>query len=475
MRYKSNLIYKINEIKKINSGISIRKILSMNTEVYIIYISQLTDKERLSNDIIKPILQYNKSIDDIDLIANSIIYIDDISIDNDENKVIDYILKGKSIIVTSNAEEYIIANTLKIAKRSIESPQIQNALKSPRDSFTENFETNLSLIRYRIKDSSLAIDNFTIGKRTKTNVAVVYLTDVTNPKYVNEVKKKLNNISIDGIIESGYIQKFIKNNTFDIFPQVGIVERSDAACACILKGKVCIIVEGSNLALILPQTFFEFLDSGDDHYDNIFLAILSKSLRIFTFMTSLTLSALYVTIVGFHPDILPEQYILILATSRAPVPVNALLEITLMEIVSEILREASIRLPKQIGAAIGIVGTIVIGQAAVTAGLVSPLTVIIISLSTMTSFVTPDYTIMHPVRILKFMLIFISGTLGLFGFTIGMTFIAINLVSTTSMGVPYASPIAPLSIKDLKDYILSDITLSKKRPRFLSPRDKKRQ
>ncbi|WZL72200.1 spore germination protein [Clostridiaceae bacterium 35-E11] len=180
-------------------------------------------------------------------------------------------------------------------------------------------------------------------------------------------------------------------------------------------------------------------------------------------------------VVSFHPDILPPQYVLALATSRVTVPANAFLEATLMEIVAEMLRKASIRLPKQIGPAIGIVGTIVIGQAAVGVGLVRPLMAIIISLATMSSFASPDYTIMNPICLLKFVLLIITGGFELFGFMMGFILITVHLISLTNFGVPYITPIAPLDFKDLKGYLLSDITLSKKRPEFLNTRDKTRQ
>lgn len=472
----NKFIDKIEELRQEGLGINIRELCILNEKIFILYIPQITNRERISTDIIRPILKYyNEQSITIEKLANSIIYVDDISIDNDEETIIEYILDGNSVIIISNDDKYIAANTVKIEKRSPEEPKIENSLRGPKDAFTENMYTNLSLIRYRIKDPKLRIDHLNIGKRTKTDIAVVYINDIANPKYVNEVKKRLKNIDIDGVLESGYIQKFILNNAFDLFPQAGIIERSDMACAKILEGKICIIVEGSNLVLSMPKTFIEFLDSGDDNYDSLYLGMLSKSIRILSIIISLTLSSLYVATVGFHSDILPEQYILALATSRALVPFNAVLEAILMEVISEILREASIRLPQQIGSAIGIVGTIVIGQAAVAAGLVSPLMVIIVSLGTMCSFVAPDYTIMNPIRVLKFFMIFITGIFGLFGFVMGFTVIVINIISLNSFGVAYLAPLAPFNFKDLRNFIFSDITLAKKRPDFLNTQDKTRQ
>ncbi|QEK13541.1 spore germination protein [Crassaminicella thermophila] len=467
---------KIKELSDENFGVFVRKLSIKNTEVFILYIPELTDRGLLSDHIIKPILQYGKEQTlTIDKILDSVIYVDDISSDDDENKMIDYLLEGKSIVILSKENKYIVANTTKVEQRKVQSPEVETTLRGPKDAFTENLDTNLSLIRYRIKDPSLRIDKIVVGKRTKTNTAVVYIKDIANPKYVEEVKKRIQNISVDGILESGYIQKFILNNSFDFFPQTGIIERSDTACANLLEGKICIVVEGSNLGLVVPKTFIEFLDVAENHYDNLYLSMFAKILTVLALSISLVVSSLYIAVVGFHTDILPPQYILSLAIARRTVPFNAIIEALVMEFISEILREASIRLPKQVGPAIGIVGAIVIGQAAVAAGLVSPLLVIIVSLSMMCSFIAADYTIISPIRILKFLLIFITGIFGLFGFVMGITVIVINLCAQTSFGIPYFAPVAPFHLKDIINYILSDITLEKMRPKFLHTKDKTRQ
>lgn len=474
---KNNVfLNEIDKVKQKGLDISIRRLSLNDVEIHILYIQQLTDRDKLSSDIIKPIL-LNKAYDNIsvDKLAKSIIYIDNVAIDDDENRIIDYILEGNSIIILSNDDKYLIATTEKIEQRSITTPQVESTLRGAKDSFNENLDSNLSLIRYRIKDPNLRIDKFNIGKRSKTDVAVIYIKDVVNPKIVKDIKTKLNSINIDGIFESGYIQKFILNNAFDLFPQSGIVERSDTACTNIIDGKICIIVEGISLSLIIPKTFIEFLDASDDHYDNIYISLFSKSLRIISLLISLTLSSLFVAVVAFHPDILPPQYILTIANARATVPFNAVLEALIMEFVAEVLREASIRLPKQIGPAISIVGAIVIGQAAVAAGLVSPLVVIIVSLSIMTSFAMGDYSMINPIRVLKYVMILLAGVFGIFGFTIGLILITINLCSIETFGVSYVAPLAPFNFRDIINFFISDITLSKKRPKFLQTRDKTRQ
>ena len=467
--------HRLNKRQLQKLGITARYLNINNTEVIILYIQQITDRIQLSANIIKPLLQYNKKDISIHKIIGSIIYMDAITVSHNFDDMIDHILKGNSIITIPGEESYIIANTLKVNKRQVQEPNIENTIKGARDSFTENYNDNISLIRYRLKDPKLRIEELSVGKRTQTAVAVIYIEDIADRDMVHTVKSRISKIDIDGILESSYIEKFILNNSFNFFPQSGIVERSDTACSNILEGKVIIIVEGGNLALVVPKTFIEFFDTGDDHFDNTFVSIFSKFLRVLCIFISLFLTSLYVIVVSFHSDILPPEYIISLATSRATVPFNAFLEAFLMELVAEILREASVRLPKQIGPAIGIVGTIVIGQASVAAGLVNSLLVIIVSLGIMSSFATSDYSITNSLRLLKFFMLIITSIFGLYGFTMGIILITVNLCSIDSFGVSYVSPISPLNFRDLKHLILSDASMTKKRPEYLKTKDNTRQ
>ncbi|MBL4938641.1 spore germination protein [Clostridium sp. YIM B02515] len=473
---KDKYANKIRELINNISDVSVRSLYVKNKSIYILYIPQITNKERLSEEIIKPIIQYSGNHDITeDLIMKSVIYLDEVFCANDENEISNYILDGKSIIIISDCEKYLVANTLKVEKRSVESPAVQSSARSPKDAFVEAIDVNISLIRYRIRNSALKIDYYSVGKRTKTSVAVIYIEDIANPTYVAEIKNRIQKINVDGILESGYVQKFISDGSNNLFPQTGICERSDEACADILDGKVCILVNGSNLALIAPKTFIEFFDAGDDHYENVYFGIFLKFIRFLSLIISLTLSSIYVAVVGFHSDFLPSQYILAIAASRVGVPVNSALEATIMEIILELLREANLRLPKKIGTSIGIVGAIVIGQALVAAGLVSSPIIIIVALSSLASYAVPDFTIITPIRILKFLMIFLTAVFGLFGFAMGLSIIMIKLASTTSFDVPYTSPVSPFSFKAMKNFIFSNVTQSKERPEYLDLKDKTRE
>ncbi|MCQ1531779.1 spore germination protein [Lutispora saccharofermentans] len=465
----------INNITSSGRDIKARKLSVSGTDIYILFIMHITDRDSISKNIIKPILCY-KGEDPLnaDRIADSIIYSDDIFMDNKKEDILNSVLDGNTVILVAGDDNFLKVNTLKVEKRGVESPELETALRAPRDAFTENLDTNLSLIRYRIKDPSLCIKYFSIGTRTKTDIALIYLKDVANPEYVNKLKKRLSDIQVDGVLESGLVQKLITGDPA-LFPEMGTLERSDSACSHILDGRVCIVVNGSNLGLVAPMTFMEFLDSGDDHYNNSYFSIFVKFLRVLALAITLTLSSFYVAVVAYHPEVLPSQYILALASSRIAVPVNAFLEAMLMEIVGELLREGSVRLPKQIGPAISIVGTIVIGQAAVAAGLVSPLMVIIVALSSMTSFAVPDFTLMNAIRLLKFMLLIFTGVFGLFGFMMGINIIAVRIASTTSFGVPYTAPAAPFNLRDVMKFFFSNAMFEKERASYLKTKDKKRK
>jgi spore germination protein KA len=457
--------------------ISKRSIAYDGGEVCVLFIKQLTDRVMLSNYIIKPLMEYisgTKTKIDAEICANQIIYVDDCRIERFEKKILQSVLDGMTVILFSEYEEFLVVNIKDVEKKSVESPELTFTLRGPRDSFTENLDVNLSLIRYRIKDPNLKILMLACGKRTKTRIAVIYISDIANPTIVEEIENRIRCIDIDGIIESGTLQKSLLNNEFSLFPEMGLVERSDMACGALLEGKVMIVTEGSGLALVAPKTFGEFLSSSEDNYDNQYLAFATKMIRIVAIFFSFSLSSLFVIISSFNFDILPSEYIITLAASRAEVPFNAFTGAILIELIVEILREALLRVPKQIGPAIGIVGAIIIGQAAIASGVFSPLLLILVSLSFMSSFVTPDYTIMNPFRVLKFFILILTGTLGLLGFSLGLCFVITIVISTNSYGIPYLVPVAPFNWYDFTRSFFYTSSTAKKRPNFLSTQDNTR-
>ena len=448
-----------------------------NGRIELFYIAQLTDRASLTENVVKPLILHcssaPKSIN-AQMTVDGIIYADDCRIESDAGKIEEFILSGMVVILFSNDKQYIVVNLKKVEHRSVPTPQLSYTIRGPQDCFTENLDANLSLIRYRIKDKNMQIKHFEVGRRTKAQVAVIYIEDIANDTVVQEVQKRIERIDVDGIGESGELQGFLLNNKLQLFPQIGLIERSDMAFHSLLEGKVLVLVDGSGIALLAPKTFSEFFYSCDDRFDNKFFGLFTRILRYTAIIIALTGSSLFVALTSFHTDVLPVKYAISLSEMRSNVPFTALTGALSLEFIMELLREALLRVPKQIGSAIGIVGAIVIGQAAISAGIFSPLLLIIVATSLLASFAIPDYTLVNPFRILKLMLLLFTGVMGFFGFTIFLTFILAELVSLNSFGVPYMAPWAPFNFRDFLRTLIDGSTMDSRRPNYLRTKDKTR-
>ena len=448
-----------------------------NGRIELFYIAQLTDRASLTENVVKPLILHcssaPKSIN-AQMTVDGIIYADDCRIESDAGKIEEFILSGMVVILFSNDKQYIVVNLKKVEHRSVPTPQLSYTIRGPQDCFTENLDANLSLIRYRIKDKNMQIKHFEVGRRTKAQVAVIYIEDIANDTVVQEVQKRIERIDVDGIGESGELQGFLLNNKLQLFPQIGLIERSDMAFHSLLEGKVLVLVDGSGIALLAPKTFSEFFYSCDDRFDNKFFGLFTRILRYTAIIIALTGSSLFVALTSFHTDVLPVKYAISLSEMRSNVPFTALIGALSLEFIMELLREALLRVPKQIGSAIGIVGAIVMGQAAISAGIFSPLLLIIVATSLLASFAIPDYTLVNPFRILKLMLLLFTGVMGFFGFTIFLTFILAELVSLNSFGVPYMAPWAPFNFRDFLRTLIDGSTMDSRRPNYLRTKDKTR-
>jgi len=465
----------INKIKSDNIDVSCRYINSITGQVAIVFIKQITDRALLSQQIIKPLVREEKKYNlNAKYVMDNVIFSGECELENDFEKVEAYLLEGMTILLFSNDSRYIVANLKKVEQRSVTEPDITYSYRGPKDCFNENLDTNISLIRYRLKNKNFRIDYQEVGERTKTRVAVVYFEDIANNEAVKEVKKRIDSIKIDGIIESGELQAFLLNKKYNIFPQMGIVERSDMACGALLEGKVIVIVEGSGYALVAPKVLSEFLWSCDDKYANKFIGYFARFLRVTALMLSYAIPSMYIAIVSFHNDILPSDYIIAIAQARSKVPFNALIEVLIIEIFISLLIEGLIRVPSKIGTAIAIVGAIIIGEAAIAAGIFSPLLLIVVSISLISTFVPSDITSVRPFRFLRFGLIILTGIFGLYGFVLGLVLLLSQLVSTNSFGVAYMTPFAPFITKDAVKSLFYNVTTAPRRPYFLKTKDKYR-
>lgn len=314
-----------------------------------------------------------------------------------------------------------------------------------------------------------------IGRRSKSKVAVCYLDGVTNLDLLKEVNKRLSNIDIDAVLDSGYLEQYIEDNHLSPFPQVQYTERPDKVVANLLEGRVAIIVDGSPLALVVPTVFNQFYQTVEDYTERFLLMSAIRMARLVALVFSLIFPSLYVAIISFNPELIPTEFAVAVAGGRAGVPFPAIIEVLVIEISMEVLREATIRLPQQVGGALSIVGVLVVGQAAVAAGFASPITVVIIALTTIGSFATPAYNAALALRLLRFPLIIMAGIFGLYGVMIGLILILNHLLSLKSFGVPYMSPLVPGNFQGMKDVLIrGPLWWMSDRPSFLQTIEKNR-
>ena len=339
-------------------------------------------------------------------------------------------------------------------KRSPDEPKAEPVIRGPREGFTETLSDNTAMLRRKIRSPQLKMRPVEVGRFTQTRVIVAYIEGLADAALVEDVTDRLSQIDIDGILESGYIEELIEDNPWSPFPQLLSTERPDAAAAGLLEGRVVMLVDGTPFALVVPTTLPSLLQSSEDYYQRFWLSTAVRWLRYLFFVLSLLLPSAYVAVLTYHQEMLPTALLLSVARSREEVPFPALVEALLMEITFEALREAGVRLPKQVGTAVSIVGVLVIGEAAVSAGLVSAPMVMVVSLTGIASFTIPRYNAGFAFRMLRFPIMLLAGTLGLLGTMLGVIAIIVHMCRLRSFGVPYLSPLSPADRTAMRDVFI---------------------
>ena len=386
------------------------------------------------------------------------------------------LLSGDAILLIDGYSEGLVIGNKHWVERGITEPMSQTVVRGPREGFSENLRVNTALVRRKLKDPNLWMESKVIGTRTKTNVAIMYINGVANDKIVNEVRLRLDRIDIDGILESGNIEGFIEDSTYSPFPTVFNTERPDTVAAALLEGRIAILVDGTPFVLIVPALFVQFFQSPEDYYVHTGIGSLIRALRFLSFVIALLAPAFFIAITTFHQSMLPPALLISLAAQREGVPFPTFIEALIMEITFEILREAGIRMPRSIGSAMSIVGAFVIGTAAVEAGIISAAMVIVVSITAISSFVSPTYNLAISVRILRFGFMALAASFGLYGIAIGLVALILHLCSLRSFGIPYMSPLAPFNVSDQKDtLIVVPIWKMFTRPRLINQTNKVRQ
>ncbi|GMG95251.1 spore germination protein [Tepidimicrobium xylanilyticum] len=452
----------------------------------LVFIDELVDKNLLSEYAIQLLLT-KENVDNFDTkllkkdlinaLANRAIAIAEIKEENRLEKIIDAILSGQTVLFVEGVKMALILDTKGGTSRGINEPQTETVVRGPRDGFGEVLKVNMSLIRRRIRDPNLKVKMVQVGRRSKTDIAIMYIEDIVNDKIVEEVNKRIEQVDIDAIIDSSTLEFLIEDNYLSPFPQVEATERPDTVVASIYEGRVGILVDNTPFALIVPATIGTIFQSAEDHYSRWTITSLIRVLRIFAAFLSALAPALYIAITSFHPGLIPTRLTYYLGASRINVPFPAVVEAFLMEITLELLRESGTRIAGPIGSTIGIVGGLIIGQAAVEAGIVSPLMIIIVAITTIAAFALPNYEWASGFRFVRFIYMVLAAILGLYGVMLGVVVLFVHLAKLESFGVPYTAPYSGLGIKegDLKDTVIkAPVQKLKFRPAFTFAKNKRR-
>lgn len=453
-----------------------------NIKAALLYLDGMVDNATINESILQPLMCDNRlyevdeefSANTIETIQQKLITVGDVKGINAVQEIVLGVLSGDTVLLINGSPQALVISTRGWETRAITEPKTDANVRGPREAFTETLRTNTTLLRRKIKNPDLTLETMIIGKRTQTSIAIAYLKGLVNPCLIEEIRRRLKRIDTDAILESGYIEEFIEDNPFSPFTTIASSEKPDVVAAKILEGRAALFVDGTPFVLTVPMLFVESFQTAEDYYSRPYYSSIIRSLRFLSFLLTILSPAVYVALTTYHQELIPTALLLTMAAAREGIPFPAVVEAIGMGVVFEILREAGIRLPRPVGQAISIVGALVIGEAAVSAGLVTAPMVIVVALTAISSFVVPTQADVGSV--LRVILTLLAGFLGGFGIAIGLLGLLIHLCALRSFGAPYLSPLAPLSPSGLKDvFIRVPLWAMFTRPRTIGWRDPQRQ
>ena len=447
---------KINEMNGKSSDIVTRIIEKNKHRIGYIYLESVSSDDKISDFLNKAIINMDKK-----KIFDSFYELLENSIFNSKVKTCEtyedlfyHLASGFTVIIIDGESKAIVVETRMTLDRGVTESSSETIVRGPKDSFTENHNKNIGLIRKRIKDHNLWFEEVKIGRRTKTKVSVAYIKDIVPNYKVEKILEDLKKIDIDAIIDTGYIRELLEKEQKTIFPKVISTERPDFACTSLLDGKIVILVENSPFVIILPAVLTDFFHSPEDNYQKSFNVSFTRILRTICFFLALFTPALYIALMTFNHEIIPDQLLISLAVQRDGVPFPTAIEILIFVIVFEILREADVHVPSFSGGAMNIVGALILGDAAVAAGIVSPIVIIIVAITSICELVFYDVDVIDAIREWRILFIIAATFMGLIGFVAMFIVFVAKLSSLECLGTPYLTPFSPLRIRSLKDSII---------------------
>lgn len=443
-----NYIEKLKKDTNNNMDIVYRKKNIRGKDIYIIYIDSLINGSNISEYIIKSLDNIKTKRNLNETIKNNIYNFKVFEIYG-YNALCEYLHNGFTIILLNDS--ILALETKSSNKRSIAIPSTENSVRGPKDSFTEDFQTNISLIKKRIKSNSLWIDEINIGKYTKTKIEIMYMKDLVDSNLLNNIKNRLTEQELDYVLNSGTIKNALCNSKLNPLPTIMSTERPDRVCHHLLRGKIIIIVENDPYVLILPTTLNDYFKTPEDYYGKSINTSLTRIVRFLAFYIALFAPALYIALITYNQEMLPTEFLVNFAMQRNTVPFPAFFEAFMMMICFEILQESDIRASGFAGSSLSIVGALILGEAAVNAGIVSPIMIIVIALTAIASLPFNEYEITNGLRWYRILFMIAASFLGIIGIVFAFLYFVINLCSTNDFKTPYLTPFIPTNIKGLKD------------------------
>jgi len=448
--------------------------LNNDIKFCILFADGMISSTAINDNIIKPII-LSTSIGSkknlLDAIMYHVLSSNNVEKISEFNKAIESIVSGDTILFAEGSSEAVAIDSKGWQTRSITEPEGERVIRGPREGFTESLMMNLSMVRRKLATNNLKFKFRTLGAQSHTKICLCYIEGIANEQIIKELNKRLDDINIDGILCSGTISELIKDSLFSPFKTVGSTERPDVVAARLLEGRIAIIVDGAPVALTVPYLFIEYFQSNEDYYINFYFSSISRLLRILSFTLTTSLPAVYIALTTFHQEMVPTPLIKSISAARQSVPFPTVVEVLILLLAFEILREAGTRMPTNIGQALSIVGALVLGQAAVEARLVSAPIVIIVALTAITGLVLPRMK--GAEIILRIIFILFSSVIGLYGYIFGLIGLLIHLFSLRSFGVPYMLSLMTFSPQDIKDTAIRVPWLYiKYRPKFIAPNNR---
>ena len=451
------------------------KLQDCEADAFLIFYDGLSNTNYINRDILRPLMTsgFSRNTDGSaleDVVYEGLIAQAPNRKMNEMKKIIEMVEFGNCAVFVDGCSCAFVADVKGWGGRGVEKPITESVLSGPQEAFNEKIMTNIGLIRKILKDANVVAELAAVGSKSKTPCAVMYINGITNKSLVGEVRRRLSRIDVEYIFSSADVEMLIEESTFFPLPQILKTERPDRAASMLADGKVVIIVQGSPFALVLPATAVDLLEASEDNYVRVTEANFMKIVRMLGIMLALFLPGFFIASVLYHHESIPTDLLFAIEASREQMPFPVVLELVLMILAFELIKEASIRVPGPIGSTLGIVGGLILGQSAVSAGIASPLLIIIVSISALGSFAAPSLALSRAISVMQFVFIFCGAFAGFLGLALGIFVMTVYLSSLESLGVPYLSPITPKN-RDLARFsvFVSPIWKREKRPSNLAP------